>query len=282
MIEIKNLSFRYDGSDKKALQNINLIIEDGGFVGIIGPSGAGKSTFTYAINGVIPHHFKGEYYGQVLVDGQDVFECGLTEISKMVGSVFQDIDSQMVSTMVEDEVLYGLENFGVPKNEIESRLEEALRLVGISSLRNREINSLSGGQKQKVAIASILALKPKVLLLDEPTGELDPSSSRQIFTVLKELNEKFGITIIIVEQKIMLLCEFVKTLGVIEEGKLIYCGEVRKVLENSTHLEEIGVQCPRVVSLCVQLQKEGLLGSQMALNVKEADEIVRRVLHDRL
>jgi len=282
MIEIKNLTFKYETGTKNALSNINLNIEDGGFVGIIGPSGSGKSTLTYVVNGVIPHHFKGEYYGKVLVDGKDVFESSLTEISCIIGSVFQDIDSQMVSTVVEDEILYGLENFGVPRDEIEERISSSLALVGISNLRMREISSLSGGQKQKVAIAAILAIKPRVLLLDEPTGELDPSSSRQIFRVLKELNEKFGITVIVVEQKIMLLCEFAKTLGVIEDGKLVYYGNVRQVLEHSEHLEEIGVKCPRVASLSILLNKEGLNGGGVAVNVEEADAMVRRVLNDRL
>ena len=280
MIEFKNFSFKYDSALKNALSGINITVPDGGFLGIIGPSGAGKSTFTYAVNGVIPHHFKGEYYGNVIVDGKDVFESSLTEISKITGSVFQDIDSQMVSTEVEDEILYGLENFGVPKNEIEGRIEEALSLVGISSLRNRDISSLSGGQKQKVAIAAILALKPKILLLDEPTGELDPSSSRQIFNVLKELNEKHGITVIVVEQKIMLLCEFAKTLGVIDGGKMVYYGSVKDVLQHSDDLEKIGVKCPRVATLSVMLEKEGLTENEIAVNVEEAEKMIRRVIND--
>ena len=125
--------------------------------------------------------------------------------SLLVGEVFQDIDSQMVSSIVEDEILFGMENFGLPHDEIGRRLEDTLSLLGIEDLRRRQISSLSGGQKQKVAIAAILALQPDVILLDEPTGELDPESSVMIFELLKALNRDYGKTVVVVEQKIMLL-----------------------------------------------------------------------------
>ena len=282
MIDIKNLKFIYEGSSKAAINNINLTINKGDFVGITGPSGAGKTSFLNALNGIIPHHFKGDYYGKVIVKGMDVFESQVTEIAKIAGTVFQDIDSQMVSGYVEDEILYGLENFHVPKDEIEHRITKALSDVGILHLRDREINSLSGGQKQKTAIAAILALKPEVLFLDEPTGELDPSSSRQIFSLLKELNENYGITIIVAEQKIMLLSEFVKTLGIMDKGSFVLYGDTRDVLKNSDVLEEVGVKCPRVVTLMNMLRQEGFVGDEIAINAKEAEEIIRRVIHDRV
>ena len=128
--------------------------------------------------------------------------------------------------------------------------------------------------------AAILALKPKILLLDEPTGELDPSSSRQIFNVLKELNEKHGITVIVVEQKIMLLCEFAKTLGVIDGGKMVYYGSVKDVLQHSDDLEKIGVKCPSVATLSVMLEKEGFMENEIAVNVEEAEKMIRRVIND--
>jgi energy-coupling factor transport system ATP-binding protein len=184
MISIKNLSFRYKGGERNALSGINLDIPEGDFLGLIGSSGAGKSTLTYAINGVAPHHYPGDFYGQVLVNGLDTVDAGAETIARQVGSVFQDIDGQMVASVVEDEILFGLENFGVPRNEIEGRLEEALAAAGIPELRLRDISSLSGGQKQKVVIAAITALKPKIIVLDEPTGELDPFSSRKIFVYL--------------------------------------------------------------------------------------------------
>ena len=199
MIELKDFSFRYASGKRNALQNLNLTIEDGDFVGIIGNSGAGKSTLTYAINGIVPHHYRGDFYGSVMVNGLDTVDHSPEEIATHVGSVFQDVDAQMVTSMVEDELLFGLENFSVPREEIESRVTEALEQTGIPELRYRDLDTLSGGQKQKVAVAAILALRPRIIVLDEPTGELDPQSSEQIYSLLAQLNRQSGTTIIAVE-----------------------------------------------------------------------------------
>ena len=209
MIEIQELTFKYTGAEKPALENISLEIEKGGFVGIIGESGAGKTTLCNCINGLIPHHYTGDFYGSVKVAGNDTFEIDTGKLALKVGSVFQDIESQLTGYFVEDEILFGLENFGIPADQIEARITSALETLGISELRHREISSLSVGQKQKVVFAAILALEPEILVLDEPTGELDPASSVQIFYLLKKLNEEKGITIVVAEQKIMLLCEYV-------------------------------------------------------------------------
>src|SRR5574344_2933621 len=217
MISIENLGFAYTGAKKNALTNISLNIADGDFVGIIGASGAGKTTLSCAINGIIPHHYKGDYYGKVVVNGKDVFDTDPCTLALEVGSVFQDVDSQITCPVVEDEILFGLENFGVPKDEIQKRVDWALKETGIEKGSDRDINSLSGGQKQKTAIAAILALRPKILVLDEPTGELDPVASRNVFRILKDLNTTYGMTIIVIEQKIMLLCEFAKNLVVMNE-----------------------------------------------------------------
>ena len=196
MINIEQLSFKYTDAKKNALDNISIHIEKGDFVGLIGESGAGKTTLCNCINGLIPHHYTGDFYGSVKIEGQDTFDVEPGKLALKVGSVFQDIESQLVSYFVEDEVLFGLENFGVPADQIEQRITSALNALGIGELRHREVSSLSGGQKQKVVIAAILALEPDVLVLDEPTGELDPVSSVQIFELLKKLNEEKGITII--------------------------------------------------------------------------------------
>ena len=164
MITIQDLSFTYKGEEKPALQDIRLSIPDGGFLGVIGPAGAGKTTLARAVSGMIPHHYTGTFYGSVTVNGLDTVDTPLTEISRLVGMVFQDVDSQIISPMVEDEMLYGLENFGGPREEIPARIGEALDKVGIADLRDRTVGSLSGGQRQKVAIASIIALKPRILL----------------------------------------------------------------------------------------------------------------------
>ncbi len=279
MIRIENLTFKYRNSKKNALENIDLSIEDGDFIGIIGKSGAGKSTLTYVINGIIPHHYQGDYYGSVKIDGDDTFDKTPSELSLKIGSVLQDIDSQMVSSVVEDEILYGLENFSIPKDEVEPRLSSSLKELGISSLRYRTIDSLSGGQKQKVAIAAILALRPKMLLLDEPTSELDPKSSVQIFQLLRDLNKKHGITIIVVEQKIMLLSEFAEKLVVMSEGKIVFNGKVRDVMKHSSELERIGINCPRVVTLSNRLIDRGVDIGKVCINLDEAEAMARGLIH---
>lgn len=226
----------------------------------------------------MPHHYKGDFYGSVVVGGLDTVETPLTEIARLVGLVFQDVDSQIISPLVEDELLYGLENFGIPREEIPARLDYALEKVGISDLRDRSIASLSGGQRQKVAIASVVALRPRVLVLDEPTGELDPCSSRQVFSLLKELNEELGITVVLIEQKIMLLCEFASRLMVLNEGKILRQGDTREVLSHAEDLEAIGVNVPRVTTLSRLLEKKSGNPQPVCVSLDEAEEMARRIL----
>ncbi|MBR7175247.1 MAG: ATP-binding cassette domain-containing protein [Clostridia bacterium] len=278
MIDIQDLTFTYKDEPVPALSGISLTVPDGAFLGIIGPAGAGKTTLIRAVSGVIPHHYTGDYYGSVRVNGLDTVDTPLTDLSRLVGMVFQDVDSQIISSVVEDELLYGLENFGVPREEIPSRLEFALDRVGIADLRDRTIASLSGGQRQKVAIASVIALRPRVLVLDEPTGELDPRSSRQIFSLLKALNREYGITVVVVEQKIMLLCEFADMLAVLDQGKIVRQGKTREVLARSDELEALGVNCPRVTLLTRLLSER--LGKSLPVSVSldEAEKLVRGLM----
>lgn len=278
MILMQDFSFQYASGKKNALENIDLKIADGDFVGIIGNSGAGKTTLTYAINGIVPHYYSGDFYGSVVVDGMDTVESKPEDLAMSVGSVFQDVDAQMVASMVEDEMLFGLENFGIPHSEIEERLSEALEQVGIADLRYRELESLSGGQKQKVAVAAIIALRPSIIVLDEPTGELDPRSSEQIFQLLKKLNETYGTTIVVVEQKIGLLCRYVKRLVLLEKGRIMLEGPVREVLKQADVMESIGMHVPRVVSLHKELVRRGLYDGPAPIGLEEAKTMAEEVL----
>lgn len=278
MVEISEFTFCYKGADFPAVSDVSLSVPDGSFVGITGAAGAGKSTLTYALNGIIPHCYPGDFYGSVCIDGMDTTQTRLTDISRIVGSVCQDVDSQMVSSIVEDEMLYGLENFGVPRGEIEQRVRDALCDMGISDLREKAINGLSGGQKQKVAVASILALKPKVLVLDEPTAELDPASSQGVFRLLKEASRRNGTTVFVVEQKIALLSEFCDTLLIMEGGRIRFQGSPEQVLEHSEELLEMGVNCPRSTTLVNRLRAAGLYEKPTARNVEQAAKACEEVL----
>ena len=228
MIEVSDMSFRYREGASCAVADVNLRIPDGAFVGVTGPAGSGKSTLTYALNGIVPHCYPGDFYGSVRIDGVDTVDAGLSDISRLVGSVCQDIDSQMVASVVEDEVLYGMENFGVPKSEIESRLQRVLEEMGIVDLRDRTIDSLSGGQKQKVAIASVIALEPRVLVLDEPFESVDPVSSANLKDILIEYARTGGT--VIISSHVMALVEKMCThVAVINQGQVCAAGTVEEV-----------------------------------------------------
>jgi len=281
MISIQNLSFRYQGTSTLALDNVSLEISKGDFLGVIGESGAGKTTLANCINALIPHHFHGDYFGKVIVDGTDTFDTDPGSLALRVGTVFQDPDTQMVADIVEDEIRFGLENFGIPKDLIEERISSILNDTGITPLRHRRIRDLSGGQKQKVAIAAITALEPDILVLDEPTGELDPASSRQIFTLVKTLNKKRGITVVIIEQKIMLMCEFAAHLVVMAHGKIIRSGTVRDVLSDIKELENAGINYPRTVRLYHELAGQRLITQTEPVCVTTADAagLISRIIN---
>lgn len=278
MLRLNHFSFRYQAEAPFALLDLNLQIRPGEFVGVIGNSGAGKTTLTYALNGVIPHHYDGEFFGEVVVDGYDTVTTPLETLSRMTGSVFQDIDSQMVAAVVEDEILFGLENFGVPREVMAQKVDECLEQVGISHLRQRNIRTLSGGQKQKLAIAAVTALSPKLLILDEPTGELDPQSSRQIFEMLRQLNQEQGVTIVVVEQKIALLAEFAHRLLVLQQGQVMLDGSVAQILSEPEKLNACGVHCPRIATLANRLTEMGYYQGTIPRNLDEAAAMVEEVL----
>ena len=278
IIELRNVSFSYGDADEnapRALDDVSLAVREGDFVGVIGPSGAGKSTLASVMSGAIPHHFSGQLFGATLVDGRDTCDVTLTDISRLVGSVLQDIDTQMVASVVEDEMLFGLENFGVPHDQIEARVAETLETVGISPLRDREIATLSGGQKQKVAIAAILALRPRVLVLDEPTAALDPASSRLVFDTLRHINETQGVTVVVIEQKVALLSEYCNRIAVLDRGRLALEGTPHEVFAHGEELRRIGVDSPRVARISNSLARKGIIEpGDPCLNVPEATALI--------
>lgn len=281
IIDMRDVSFAYGGQADLALANINLAIDEGSFVGIIGPSGAGKSTLASILSGAIPHHYSGSLYGETRVAGLDTCEVTLTDIARVVGSVLQDIDAQMVASVVEDEMLFGLENFGVPHDQIEERVTAALDAVGITDLRDREIATLSGGQKQKVAIAAILALAPRVLVLDEPTAALDPASSRAVFEILREAQRLTGVTVIIIEQMVALLAEYCERIIVLDRGQIALDGAPHEVFAHASELRAIGVDSPRTARVSNSLSDLGLVKATLpALSIDEAEELMCSALRD--
>ena len=202
MISIKDLSFTYPGADSPALRGVTLQIPDGELCLVMGPSGAGKSTLLRCINGLVPHFSGGSLHGSIRVNGLDPVSLSPREMSQSVGFVFQDPEAQFVVDRVEDEIAFSLENAAMPNAEMERRLEEALSLLELTSLRSRRLETLSGGERQRVAIAAALALRPQILVLDEPTSQLDPHGSEEVLQTLMNLNKQLGLTIVLAEHRL--------------------------------------------------------------------------------
>ena len=240
VVTIKDLQFRYRGEKKWALDGISLDIPKGEFLVIMGASEAGKSTLAACLNGLIPHYMRGRLNGDVVVLGLNTKEATVPELAENVGIVFQDFEAQLFSTNVELEVAFGPENFGVPREEIKRRIDENLKYVGLEEFRNRPPFTLSGGQKQKLAIASVLAMQPKILVMDEPTTDLDPISKQGIFEIIDKLRHSDDITLIVVEHETEEALN-ADRIVLIQDGKLIKSGPVREILQDVESLEELGV-----------------------------------------
>lgn len=245
-IEIENLWWKYATSKEWVLKNISIKIRKGEFLGIVGPSGAGKTTLCLCMSGLIPLRSKGLMNGKLLIKGLDTKNTLLQEIINKVGIVFQDPDTQLVTMSVEDEIAFPLENMNLPRKEIEERVEEALRMVGLEEYREKYPYELSGGQKQRLAIASILALKPEILILDEPTSDLDPIGKKEVFSILSKLREKYKVTLIVVEHNTEELAKYADRIAFLYNGEIIKIDSPNKFFKDIEFLKDKGVYPPQV------------------------------------
>ena len=209
MIEIQDLGFQYPDQLQPAIQGINLVVPEGAFALVTGHSGSGKSTLLRCLNGLVPHFTGGKIWGRMDVNGLDPIAAAPNVMSRHVGFVFQDPESQFVLNQVEDEIAFALENEAVPRSEMRIRVEEVLDLLDLAGLRARRLETLSGGERQRVAIASALALRPQVLVLDEPTSQLDPKSAEDVLSALVRLNQDLGLTILLAEHRLERVVPFV-------------------------------------------------------------------------
>jgi energy-coupling factor transporter ATP-binding protein EcfA2 len=276
LVQIRNLEFSYGTSRPPAIHEINLDVREGEYIVIAGLSGCGKSTFCRCLNGLIPHFYRsGVMKGNVVVDGLDTREHPLYEITQKVGMVFQDPESQLMALTVERDIAFGPENLGLPREEIRTRVEEALELVKITHLRERAPHELSGGEQQRVAIASVLALQPKILVLDEPTANLDPASAVDILTIIENLRVQKNITVIIVEHRLELALQNATRLLVMHDGAFVFDDKPEKLIaKDITLTESFGVQMPSLIRLFMQLIDEGLSFNQIPLNTSQAASII--------
>ncbi|MCD6484541.1 MAG: ABC transporter ATP-binding protein [Candidatus Odinarchaeota archaeon] len=275
LIEFKNVSYKYPKSDRFIIKDINLEIGSGEFVLLIGPTGCGKTTLCRCMNGLIPHFYPGEFLGDVIVEGENTRNVQTNLLATKVGMVFQNPENMLFSLNVEKEIAFGMENLAIPREEMKRKIRELMSLLDIEHLRDRTPYELSGGEQQIVAIASVLALNPKILVLDEPTANLDPLTAMEIIKLLHKLNKEKGITIILVEHRIELILPIATRVILMNDGQIVADAKPREIVEGNA-LEEIGINIPSIVSLFKELRKNHreLI---IPLSVQEAVNEIKKV-----
>ncbi len=253
IIEFKNVSFSYDETKGKILNNVNLSFNSGEFTCILGHNGSGKSTLAKMMNALlIPD--SGEVYSYGLLTSDENNEL---DIRRHIGMVFQNPDNQIVATVVEDDVAFGPENLGLPREEIRKRVDEALKTVDMYEFRHSEPHKLSGGQKQRVAIAGAIAMKTECIVLDEPTAMLDPKGRSEVLKALEKLNKELGITLILVTHFMEEACQ-ADRIVVMNDGTVDSDGTPEQIFKNAEHLKEIGLDVPKPLELATEMKKYGV------------------------
>lgn len=252
-IVIEHLKYRYPGSTVLALDDISFTVNPGEFLGIIGRNESGKSSLCQAVAGLIPNFYKGAYGGRVLIDGTEVRNTDIDELCQTVGIVFQNPFNQVTGSKmtVYEEISFGLENMGIPKEEMVRRIEDAMELLDIGKYRDRYPFDLSGGQMQRMAIAGIIAMKPAIIILDEPASQLDPQGREEVFLAVRKLSKQ-GITIIMVEHNMEKIAAFSDRIALLEEGRLIAIDTPGRVFSRDD-LSDYGVEPPVFTKICRKL-----------------------------
>jgi energy-coupling factor transporter ATP-binding protein EcfA2 len=273
ILQIDNLSFRYPDVQKSAISEFQLNVPEGEIVVLAGPSGCGKSTLLRAVNGLIPHMYGGEYKGDVRVSGASVKESSMRELAQKVGFLFQNPENQIFMFTVERDVAFGLENLGVPRAEIRSRVDEAMGLLGIADLAQRAPHELSDGQKQRVALAGVLAMKPSLVILDEPTSLLDPKTAGELVSLVAKLRKELGTTFVVVEHRLDLLVKVADRIVVMNEGKKVLEGAPKEVLFHD-HIEPLGITVPSITQVQKLLMKDGIISIDRLLSSSELAQAV--------
>lgn len=249
IIELTNVKYEYAAADKLALSDVSLRIYPGEYVAILGPCGAGKTTLCLTLNGIVPNMMMGYLEGSIRIKGKETRESVVRDVAKTVGMVFDNPEYQLSQLTVREEVALGLENIGVPREEILPRVAEALQIVGLVGFDNRSPLALSGGQQQRLAIAAALAMYPDVLVLDEPTSNLDPIGKQEVFHVAARLNRERHMTIVIAEHEVEVVAAYADRILVLDQGKLVLEGPPSDVFQHVDELNAIGIRVPQVTEV---------------------------------
>ncbi|WP_149027066.1 energy-coupling factor ABC transporter ATP-binding protein [Novibacillus thermophilus] len=277
-IEMIDLSYRYPTSKEDVLRQVNINIEKGCVYALIGTNGSGKTTLCNVMRGFIPHFYNGDLRGKVLVEGKDIREWALGDLAQKIGFVFENPFTQIsgVKDTVFEEVAFGLENLGVEVREIKQKVKHTLQLLGIEELQDHKPQELSGGQKQRVAIASILAMEPDILVIDEPTSQLDPLGTEAVFKII-ELMKKRGMTIILVEHKMELIAEYADYVFLMQDGRIVMQGDAATVFSDKRVLQ-FGVTLPQYALLGIEMNEKGMLLPRIPITEREAVTTIRNWL----
>jgi energy-coupling factor transport system ATP-binding protein len=275
-VEIRDLNYRYPEVDSHALRNINLTLEPGEFCSIVGANGAGKTTLCNAIRGFIPHFYKGEVSGEVRVNGKDVHTHHIGDLATDVGFVFQNPFAQMsgATASVFEELAFGLGHIGIEPEEIRRRVERMLALTRTDELRDRNPFMLSGGQQQRVALASILVMEQSVLIIDEPTSQLDPQTTDEVFDLI-EMAKGEGRTVVLVEHKMEHVAHYSDRVIVLDKGEIALEGTPAEVFSNP-RCEELGTRLPESLYLRRALEESGLDLPEFPLSVSDLADAIQR------
>lgn len=278
-VVLENFNFTFPGKEEPFLKNISMFINKGEFTVIVGPSSCGKSTLGLCLVGLYPNILGGEVQGKIEIGGLSLKGAETEEIATKAGIVFQDPDSQFCNLFVEEEIAFGAENLLIKKEEIIERVNKYLKFVNLEGFNLRRTSELSGGQKQRIAIASVLSMEPEILILDQPTANLDPTGKREIFETLFKLNQETGITLILIEHQIDELIKYVDKLIIMQKGQIIMQGEPRKLLEKECHcLEQCGLWVPEVSRVGYAMQKSGLKIKKFPISPEELVESIKENL----
>jgi energy-coupling factor transporter ATP-binding protein EcfA2 len=275
-ISAHNLSFTYAGAEFPSMDKVRLSVEKGEFVILTGPSGCGKTTLCRCLNGLIPNFYSGNLEGELEVDGINASGIPTAELATHVGFVFQNPENQLFSLSVERDVAFGLENLGIPRKEALERVQWAMEATGIVDLRDKPPYELSGGQQQRAAIAGVLAMRPSILVLDEPTSFLDPKSAEDIVRVIAKLNRELGLTTLLVEHRLDIVSRYASRVIVMDKGKVALDGPPSEIYGDTARL--IGIGLPRVTMLFHLLRRDGFPVKTNPITVEQASEELRRLL----
>ena len=279
IIKVENLTYAYPTSKDFVLKNISFTVNKGEVLAVIGPNGAGKSTLLKALNGLVPHFYGGKYGGRVVVSGFEVLNTPISKMSTKVGFVFQDPEDQIsgLALTVWEEVAFGLMMLGYPREEIDKRVREAIDYAGLTGLEKRSPFELSGGQMQRLAIATVLALRPEVIVMDEPTAQLDPLGKYEVLSVIEKLAES-GSTIVIAEHEIEEVVYFADKMLLLDKGEAVAYGDTRKVVTMVEELKRRGVDPPSVTELTSLLKEKTGVDVALPVTLEEAVKIYSELL----